>query len=126
MKEKITKEQCKDTGLAAILILLLSGWFSKNLSFIAPAIIALITTMTWPTLFRPLAVFWFGLSHFMGEFVSRILMTIVFLLVATPIGVLRKISGKDAMGLKKWKKDTESTFSKRDHTFTPADLEKPF
>ena len=43
--------------------------------------------MTWPKAFKPLAVLWFGLSHVMSQVVSQIVLTVVFFLVVTPIGV---------------------------------------
>ncbi len=126
MLNKITLEQCKDTGLAFTLIFLIITWLSKNITYVAPAIIILILTMTCPKIFKPLAHFWFGLSHFMGEFVSKILLSVVFFLILFPIGMIRKSLGKDSMRLKEWKNGNESAFQERNIHFSPADLEKPF
>ena len=126
MKKNITQDQCKDTALAILLILLLLTWFSKKLIYVIPAIIVLIVSMVIPKIFKPFARLWFGLSHIMGEFVSKILMTIVFYLIVTPVALLRKIMGKDSMGMAKWKTGQQSVFTKRNHTFSAADLEKPF
>ncbi len=123
---KITIEQSKDTGLAIILILLLVVWLAEKAFLVGPAILVLILTMTCPGIFKPLAHLWFGLSHIMGEIVSKVLLSIVFILVATPMGLIRKALGKDAMRLKEWKKDNKSAFIDRSHKFTPEDLENPF
>ncbi len=126
MNKEVSVDQCKDTGLAITLIFLLIVWFSKNITYAGPAIIVLIITMTCPKVFKHAARFWFALSHFMGEFVSKILLSIVFFIVVTPVGAIRKKMGKDSMRLKEWKKEKSSAFQKRNHKFTAADLEKPF
>lgn len=124
--EKITLDQCKDTGLAIILIALLIVWAQRSFTLMAPAIGVLIVTMTAPRLWTPLARLWFGFSHYLGQAVSTALLSIVFFGVVTPMGLIRKLSGKDAMGLGQWRAGRQSAFTRRDHTFTAADLEKPF
>jgi hypothetical protein len=124
--QKITLDQCKDTGLAIILILLLAAWAQRSVTLIVPAILVLIVAMTAPKLLSPLARLWFGFSHYLGQVVSTILLSVVFFLVVTPMGLIRKLSGKDAMGLGQWRAGRQSAFTRRDHTFTAADMEKPF
>jgi hypothetical protein len=82
--------------------------------------------MTIPKIFTPQAHLWLGLSRVMGEVVLKILLTIVFILIVTPIGLIRKGLGKDPMRLKRWKKGADSVFIDRSHTFVPEDIEKPF
>src|SRR5207302_7866466 len=92
-KRAITKEQSKDTGMAMVLLLLLaSGAFKREILVIA-AMVALIVDMTVPRLYRPVAVLWLGLSHLLGTVVSKILLTLVFFAVVTPIGVARNLMG---------------------------------
>jgi len=125
-KKPIDKAQCQDTGLAAILILLIAFSVTQRTIFVGLAMAATLFTMTAPLLLKPAARFWFGLSHVMGEVVSRVLMTVVFLCIATPIGLLRRCTGKDAMRLKAWKTGRGSVFVDRNHTMTARDIEKPF
>lgn len=123
---KISVDQCKDTGLAILLIALLIILLQRSMLLVGPAILVLILTMTAPKLLSPLARLWFGFSHYLGEIVSTILLSIVFFVVVTPMGLIRRMSGKDAMGLAQWRAGRQSVFVKRDHTFSAADLEKPF
>ena len=125
-KSKITVDQCKDTGLAMILITLLTALAKHSMTIVVPAILILVLTMTVPKLFTFFARIWFGLSHWLGEIVSTILLSIVFFGVVTPIGLVRKLTGKDAMGLSQWKTGPQSAFVQREHTACAADLEKPF
>jgi len=116
----------KDTGLAAVLILLLVTWFTANIAWVIPAIVVLILTMTVPVVFKPLSVVWFGFANMLGQVVSTLILTILFLLVLMPIGLIRKMGGADALGLKKWGNGDASAFVVREHLYTAEDLEKPY
>ena len=125
-KKTPSVEQAKDTGLAMVLILLLSVHLGKKEFLILPAIGVLVVTMTWPAVFTPLARVWFGLSHIMGSVVSKVLLTIVFFVVATPVGLFRRLCGSDAMRCKAWKDGATTAFVERQHEFSREDLEKPY
>ena len=62
-KRPITKEQSKDTGMAMVLLLLLFSGAFKRETLVTIAIVALVVDMTFPLLYRPVAVLWLGLSH---------------------------------------------------------------
>jgi len=91
--KKITSDQCKDTGLAIILIALLVVWTQGSTMLLGPAILVLIVTMSAPKLLSPLARLWFGFSHYLGQVVTTLLLTVVFFTVVTPMGLIRKLSG---------------------------------
>jgi hypothetical protein len=121
-----TPEQAKDTGMAMVLICLLLGYFGKFPKFLGVSIVLLLITMTWPKAFKPLAGLWFGLSHVMGQVVSKIILTLAFFLVVTPIGLIRRMMGADSLQLKKWKQGTESVFVKRQDAIRDQDLLNPY
>jgi hypothetical protein len=116
----------KDTGLALLLILLLLLFFTEKMYYIYPAMVVLVLTMTWPKAFAPLSFVWFGFSRILGEVISKILLTVVFFLVAVPVGLLRKLMGFDSMKLKQWKKDNKSCFTDTDQNVTGDNLKRPF
>lgn len=123
---KVSDEQCKDSGLALVLIaLILSMVFSPH--YLLPIGIGLlVVTMSVPTLFRPFARIWFGFSHALGTLVSKILLSLLFYGLVTPVGFIRRVLGKDSMQLKKWKRGKVSVFHDRDHLFTRQDLDNPY
>src|SRR5438105_6604530 len=125
-KRAITKEQSKDTGMAMVLLLLLASGAFKREILVTVAMIALIVDMTVPRLYRPVAVLWLGLSHLLGTVVSKILLTLVFFTVVTPIGLARKLMGIDSLKLKAFKSRGSSLMLIRNHTFTGKDIEKPY
>jgi hypothetical protein len=86
----------------------------------------LLLTMVWPAAFKPLAGVWFGLSHLMGNVVSKILLTVVFFLLVTPIGLIRRWAKADSLQLLRWKKADGSVFVERQGAITGKDLENPY
>jgi hypothetical protein len=122
----VTMDQAKDTGMAMTLIALLTGYFGHKPYGIAAAIVLLLAAMTWPALYRPVARLWFGLSQVLGTVMSKILLSILFFVLVTPIGYARKLSGADSLQLRKWKKDRSSVFKVRNHTFTSGDIQHPY
>jgi|SRR5947207_15854559 len=122
----ITKDQSRDTGMAMVLLLLLiSGAFKREL-LVALAIIVLVIDMIFPQLYRPVAVVWLTGSHLLGTVVSKILLTIVFFVVVVPIGLIRKLLGRDSLRLSQFKSGEGSVMVIRNHTFIGRDIEKPY
>src|SRR5260370_4535168 len=117
-KRPITKDQSKYAGMAMVLLLLLSSAAFKRETLVTAAIVLLLVDMTFPQLYRPVAVLWLGLSHLLGTVVSKILLTLVFFGVVTPIGLIRKLMGIDSLKLKDFKSDENSVMTVRNHTFT--------
>ena len=122
----ITKEQCKDTGMAMILICLLIEMFTHKHQYITLTLVILIVNMILPTIFKPLALVWFAFSRLLGTISSKILLTIIFFIIIIPVGIFRKLIGKDSMRIHQWKKQTTSVMKKRYHTFTSEDIETPY
>ena len=121
-----TPEQAKDTGMAMVLICLLLGYWGKFPKFLPVSLVLLILTMTWPKAFTPLAGLWFGLSHLLSSVVSRVILTVVFFLIVTPIGVIRRLMGADALQLKKWKQGKGSVFVVREGPVQGKDMANPY
>jgi hypothetical protein len=121
-----TPDQARDTGMALTLLCLLIVQFKHAYRLVPLAIILLIITMAWPRAFQPLAGFWFGLSHVLGNVMSKVLLTVVFFVVVTPIGLVRRLMGADSLQLKKFKKDQESVFLVRAELIDKTHLHKPY
>jgi energy-coupling factor transporter transmembrane protein EcfT len=118
--------QAKDTGLAMVLILLIVEYIKRSNWLILLAIAVLILAMAWPAVFKPLARVWFGFSYLLGGIVSKIILSIVFFLIVTPVGLVRKVLGADPMKCNAWKKGNDSVLVERDHLYTREDIEKPY
>jgi len=125
-KLDITKEQCKDTGMALVLILLLLTLLLERDFLLLGAIGIHVLNMTFPQMYRPAAVVWLGLSHLLGTIVSKAILSIVFFAVVTPVGLWRRVFCADSLRLKAFKTGGESVMQEQKHTFTGKDLEHPY
>jgi len=94
---KISKKQCTDSGMAATLIFLIAGMFTKDLLFFKIATASLGVTMAIPILFYPFAIIWFRLAHLLGTIISKILLSIIYIIIVLPVAVIRRISSKDTL-----------------------------
>lgn len=112
--------------MAMVLLLLILAVFRKREGYLFVAIAMHVTNMIVPQIYRPIAVVWLGLADLMGAVVSRILLSIVFFAVVTPIAYLRRLLGKDSLKLLAFKASRESVMVERDHVFVGQDLERPY
>ncbi|GFK93377.1 hypothetical protein NNJEOMEG_01209 [Fundidesulfovibrio magnetotacticus] len=121
-----TRAQARDTGMALVLVCLLAAWFTANRTWLGVGILLLVLDMTWPSAFKVPAKLWLGLAHALGTVMSKLLLSVVFFTVLTPMGLLRRAMGKDSMQVRRFKSGPESVFRERGHTFTAADIETPY
>ena len=122
----ITKSQATDTGMALVLICLILFLYSQKTAAVLAAIVLLGLNMIWPLIFAPVAVIWLGLANILGTVVSKIVLTLIFYLVVTPVGLIRRLTGADPMKLKLWKQGPSSVFSFRNHRYEGRDVENPY
>jgi hypothetical protein len=118
--------QAKDTGMAVVLVLLLFWLARRHDIYIAAAVVAHVLSMAIPQIWRPVAVIWFGLSHVLGIVASKVVLTVIFVVVVTPIGVYRRLAGSDSLKLRAFKKGRGSVMNARNYRFTGLDLERPY
>jgi len=122
----ISKKQASDTGMAAVLLLLLAGLFSHNIIYYKIAIPVLIVNMTFPMFYYPVAFIWLGFSQLIGTIVSKIILTIIFFILVIPVGVFRRLLGIDSLQISEFKKSNKSVMRMRNYTFVSDDIENPY
>jgi hypothetical protein len=108
MKKEIDKIKCLEMGvLSAILCLGFDYLFTLNiLKYIA--IIILIIILIYPLIFKPVVYVWLQISTVMGCFISKFILLLVFYLLITPVGFVRRIMGFDDLNIKGFKNDSLS------------------
>jgi hypothetical protein len=126
IQRSISKSQAEGTGMAMVLILLLIGHYTNAILYFKIAVPALLVTMTIPKLYYPLAIVWFTLSNLLSKVMPTIILTVVYALLVTPLGLVRKLLGHDQLQLRQWKKSSESVMKIRNHTYSSLDLDKPY
>lgn len=121
----ITKDQSKDTGMALVFIcLVLSYFFFFELYFLGLCL--LLLNMVWPGAFKPAAIVWFGISYILGAIMPRVVLSVIFFIIVTPIGLVRRLLNKDTLLLKSWQKGKGSAFIVRDHLYQVDDINSPY
>jgi len=123
---KVTIGQARDTGQAMALLCLIILIFFKQPSFGGIALIVLLVNMICPQIYKPVAKWWFALSNLLSRIVPHILLGILFYVMVTPVGLIRRVLGKDSLQLKKWKKSRESVLRERNHRLSAKDIINPF
>ena len=124
--ERLSREKLVDAGSALALIFLIFGFFTGNTLFYKLAIPVIIINMVFPRLLYPFALLWYGLSNFLGIVISRMILTIIYVIIIIPMGLARRLMGKDALDLKQFKKNRSSVLKYRNYTFSSKDLEYPY
>jgi len=87
-------------GIALFIIVFVMTFFLKksvNYYFVGTAVIFIVFGFFLPKVLKPFQKVWMTFSVVMGFFMSRVVLTVLFYLVLSPIGLLMKIFGKDVL-----------------------------
>lgn len=124
-KSELT-HKAKDTGMAlAFLCLIIAmAWDLRYMYGAAMAV--LLVTMVKPGAMVPASKIWFGLADILNMVVPKVILTLVFYLVVTPVGLMRRAMKKDSMKSGLFKKSLESAFTAQEKTYQPTDLKRPY
>jgi hypothetical protein len=97
------KEWLKFTAVMALLISVLSFMvFRRAFAVVLGiAIITLIVCTLRPRLFRGFYRAGMTISFYVGQVMGGVLLTLFFIVVVTPIGLLLRLTGKDLLQLKR-------------------------
>jgi Saxitoxin biosynthesis operon protein SxtJ len=124
--KSISKKEASDTGMAMTLICLLLGYFTQNVIYYKIAIPVLVINMAFPMFYYPFAMIWLGLTNLLGMVVSKVLLSVVYILFLMPMGMIRRAMGKDSLNLTGFKKSKDSVMITRDIEFTANDIKNPY
>jgi len=106
-------------GLALIVFAVIFYFLDKSyfIYFGAVGLVLVITGFLFPVLLKPLNKLWMSLAIVLGWLSSRIILTIVFYLVLTPVSLIAKLTGKKFLDLK-YKPEADSYWIKRETKIT--------
>lgn len=124
--KKVSDKENIEFGIVAIMVMGVLALITKHSYYLVVIIVLSLVTLTVPVLFYPFTIVWFGISRMLGAISSRLMLTVIFFLVVTPVGVFRRIAGRDSMKLRQFSKGKESVMVVRDHNYLPEDLEHTF
>lgn len=89
-------------GIVLLILAALLFWFNKPTYpyFGGVGLFLILSGLLFPVILKPLNKIWMTLAIILGWIMTRVILTILFYLVLTPIGFLAKIFGKDFLDLK--------------------------
>jgi predicted membrane chloride channel (bestrophin family) len=122
----ITRKMCIEFGLVAILLTIFLSIYQKQSYFVIWAFILTLITLLIPILFYPFAALWFWLGKVLSFIGSRVFLTIIFFIIVTPMGQIRRLLKRDSLKINQFKKSTESVMTDRDHLYTADDFKDTF
>ncbi len=79
-----------------------------------------------PKFLRPIYILWMIFALILGQIMTRVILTIIFILLFTPVGLILRFLRKDILN-EKYDRQTESYWIKRKEVpFDPKTLEKQY
>ena len=123
---EVSHSRDRDTGMAVALIFVLVALWTGRTAWARGAGAALVVTMVWPRLMRPVSVAWFALAKGLGFVVSNALLSVVFFIVLTPVGLVRRLAGRDPLMRRRFGRGDGSVFHERGDTYGKVDIERPY
>jgi hypothetical protein len=113
-------------GVLATLVFFLGSHPERAYWLAGIGLLFLLFGLIFPQALKPVHVLWMTIALFLGFFMSRILLTVLFFLVITPIGLLMRLFGKDLLD-KNLQTDRKSYWLKREKKANaPEQYEKLF
>ena len=73
-----------------------------------------------------LSAAWWGLTGLVGRLVSGVILTMIFFLLVTPVGLLRRLLGKGPPALRPLPAGKKPALEVRNHAYDPTDFEEPW
>lgn len=126
IKTRFTRKEHADSGLAFLLITLLVYFQYKQQFIINFVLVELLAVMILPVLFYPFTLLWLNFSEILGKLMSKVILSVIFFLMVCPVAIFRRLLGKDSLKLKVFKKDRNSVFFDRNHSFTKDNFIAPY
>jgi len=103
---KSDKKELRKFGITMFVALGLLGglffWRGRDYytCFLILSAVFLFLGIAAPILLWPVHKVWMTLAVVMGWVMTRVIMTILFYLIVTPLGLIARLSGKDFLGVK--------------------------
>ena len=126
-KKEVTKKQLRTFGIALSILLgiiglihLLKGNAPQNFWFWGAAGVVFLATLSVPILIKPIYRVAIFIAHILGWINTRIILGLIYYLLFTPIAIIMKILGRDALN-RKFDKEAKSYWNIRERTLIPKE-----
>ena len=113
-------------GFLVITLILFIKEKQNLLPLISLSLLFFICSLTFPLVLKPIYLFWMKLAFILGWFNTRLLLSIVYFAVFTPIGIIMKLFKVDPLNRKIEKEKDSYWIKKESKDFNSSDYEKQF
>ena|ERR1035437_791509 len=115
-------------GILLLLVAFLLIWKHKpsQFYFLSIGTILVLSGLLFPTLLRPINKAWMTFAILLGWLMTRVILSLLFYLVITPISLIARISGKHFLDLKIDKSRASYWEKRKNVPSSPADYERQF
>lgn len=115
-------QKALETLAVLALVCLAAGMFFDVAALSAAALALLFTGLFLKPLSVRIAGLWLRFAGLIGAFNSRVILTVIFFVVLTPLAFVYRLFHGDFMNLRRHDDDGKSYWSRRDHRYNPKDL----
>lgn len=129
---KSDEKEFRKFGLSVGIVLVIIAfvlWYYDRISyqyFSAAGGLLIISGIVFPKLLAPLQKAWMILAVVLGYFMSRVILTLLFYIVVTPIGLFAKLLGKDFLDIKIDRKKKSYWHIREEKKYSRIDTERQF
>jgi hypothetical protein len=115
-------------GIAFGVLAALLFWREKAhyIYFAVISVVFLGLALLIPAVLKPVERVWMTAAGAMGWFMTRVILTILFFVVFTPIGLIARLCGKDFLGLKMDRSAASYWIYREARDLAKEDYEKQF
>ena len=111
--------------------LLLGGWFIYRQKpawpyFMLPGALLFAAGLVFPRSLKHPYIAWMSLGFLLGLFVSKVILTVFYYVVITPIGLIARLCGQDFLSLKRNSGATTYWVMKPTDSRSPQQYEQQF
>lgn len=118
----VTRRQELETIAVLAVFLLVLAWTTHRAAYAVAALLFVAATLSLRPLAYCIARIWLGFAGWLAAVNSRIILTLLFFLVLTPVALLHRLCSKNPLIIRR--EDERTTyFFDREHTFNKSDLE---
>lgn len=123
----VTKTTNREFGILLSLVLLIIAYIRQEQGTLYEiAILTLLIALLCPLLYTPFTRLWFKFGELLSRITTCIVLFILYFLIVTPVGRLRRMMKKDTLCIHQFKTSRESVFTTEDKTYTASDLDKQY
>lgn len=120
------RQKSIETGMSLALVCLLVFLLGGERGFVVAGTAVLALTMAYPSVFRPISRVWLAFAATCGAVGAKVVLSVVFYGLVTPVGAVRRLLGTDSLQLRRFGKGEGSAFTVRDKTYAAKDVETPY